>query len=408
MIELLRKFLDSSKELEIEYNVATQFFRDEKETEINSSLERSEELVSATENIIEDLKSGLEGFKDYRDSKRLKAVEDVSENFYKSRMKIIDSFNPSPNPEQHLEDTREFLDEFEDLTRKEAAVMDRVKKDLPELFKAIEQLNSHLAELEEFVEEDYGVVRTEAKLEELTEEVKELENSIEQTGKEKEDIDMERTREKIQGKEEELEQLMDSEAWEEKKQMEERRKDLKDRRKSLLGDLSKNVSKMERGLKKVVYTVENQGTSFKGDLGKLEKIRNEEFRELEEPEKELEEALKLVEDKKFIGDRQIQRFREAVESMKEFDSRMGEIHKLEKEIEELKQQSRNLDVRDRKKSIEKEKKVLEEKLDEKEEQKKLLEERLEGHRTEREQKLDDIEKLLNSSTRHEVELEETN
>lgn len=406
MISFLERLLSSAKEVEIGYRETEKFFTDEKEEEIEEAREQAQELMDKTEEIIPELDKGLDDFEDYEDEKSIKAVEDVTENFYRSRKKMVEDFSPSENIEDHREDLEQFLNDFQDVSGKEAAVMDRIKKDSNKLFKEIKELEEHLEDINEFLDEEYSPVRKLENLKNLVKQIEESEDEKERLEQKKDSIDVESLKNEITKKKEEIEDLENSERWQEKEEVEQKIERLKDRREDSLKTVSKNGSRMERGLKKVLYQVRENGKEFNKSIEKLERINNGEFENVENPGPELQEASKLIADEELLGDRQLQKFTDAVKDFESFDTEMEKAEQYGRQVEKLESRLEEFEVTEEKKQVEKNMKMLKTELKESLERKDQIDEKIKIQKDKRRDLLEELEEVLNSSMKHEIEVSE--
>jgi len=146
---------------------------------------------------------------------------------------------------------------------------------------------------------------------------------------------------------------------------------------------------MERGLKKLVYRIENTGLEFNGDLKLLKKIRDLKKEKLAEISSEriedtVEEAMRSIPEG-LVEESQQQKFVEGVETLRDISGLREKIEEHEGKIENLREEIENHEVLDREEELAGEKKELKSELKNEEDRKEELEEKTKRMRKEIEQ-----------------------
>ena len=327
ILERLREFFSGSeKHVELEWRNASEEFRDRKSRELEKTREKSSELIEKTETLVEKLESDLEEIKDYSDDDDLNVVEDVAENFYRTRKNLTEKFDPSENIEQHYRDLDDFLEEFNDVSRKEGAVMKRVEKGSGNLPSRLEEIMNHRESIGEFLEDGYTVVKKMHEIQGFEDEIREKKQEIKEVSKRIENLQESDLEEKLEKIDSQVQELHESEDWQEKESLEQELELLEDKRSQEEKKISRKVSKLERGLKKLVYSVENEGESFEGSLEKLKQLMDGNYRQIDDPKPDLENAAGLLDELGELEDRQMEKFRETVAELDDFDSVMDEVN----------------------------------------------------------------------------------
>lgn len=407
IVEKLKEKLGSQPEdAEISWEEAPEFFEERKKRDIERAEERAEEMKQRTSELVEDIDEGLEAFNDYDDSENLKVVEDVAQNFYRTRKRLIENFDPSEDVEEHLEDLKEFVGDFNDVSRKEGEVMKYVRKDAPQLSDALDQLVEHRDEMDDFVETRYQNIVQLEKVREYVEEIEQAEEDLEEAEEELEGKDTRSIKQDIQDIEQKIDEVEDTEEWQELKTLEKEREELEKKRERKRKRIKNKASKMERGLKKIVYNVENEDLSFEGDLDVLKKVRDEEIQELSDPSEEIEEAGEIVREKGLLGERQEEKFLDAAEFLEGFEERMQELEDLLKEKEDIEERIEGLEVDEKKDELKERKQKLEDDLREKKDSVRELEEERNSREREKQKKMIELEHFMNSLIRGTVTVEE--
>ena len=402
MIDFLKNIFSSEEDVELSYKDAEKFYKAERSNALEEAREKETELVEKTSDILEEISSEIKQFEGYEDHQNIQAVEDVAENFFHSRKKLLEEFEPSEEIEQHAEDLEQFLSEFEDLSRKENAVMQRVKKDFNSLFKTIENLNNHLEDIEQFLEEEYSSIYELEDLKQIIEDIVHFNQEISDLETKLEDKSIEQLEKKIEAKEKEIDALKNSDKWQNKGYIEDRITETQNERDSLVKNLSKNVSKIDRGIKKLIYSIENGQAEFEEDIEELKKLRKKEFDSIKNPETLIEEVAKVVEEEDLLDNTQKKKFEDAVEKFESLDRDLDKIDRLEREEEELKNQYENLDILEELENVEKELDKLKEKREKRLEEISSIKEEIEQLRSSKSDSLKELESLLDSSLKDNI------
>ena len=398
----------SSEEEDVETTVeeAEKVFKSRKSKEIEDARATAEELVSRTDEVMEDLEQSLEELTEYEDAADIQAVEDVAENFYNSRKRLIKNFEASDEIEQHFEALDDFVEDFNDVSRKEGVVMKRVEQSSGVLSEKISNVVEHRDEMSDFLEKSYRPVNELEQIEEAVEEIRgfgeekeEVESRLED---EKESI--EELKQEISDKNDELEEVRSTEAWEHKEDIEEKLNYLKSKKEDVERVLSRNTSNLERGLKKLLYSIENSGTEFEGDENKLEKLKNGSFSSVDEPLPELEEASEIIEEEDLLGDRQLEKFGDAVGEFESFEEDFRELEEYRNEIESKKDEFEALDVIETEEKLSKEVEKLKRELEEEEDEVETLEKKLEALEDDRDEEVLRLEKFMEKTLGVDVSL----
>lgn len=363
------ELFSNKEDVEASLKEADQVFESRKKRKIEKAQRKADELIDETDQILDDLKDSLEELKEYEDSDDIQAVEDVAENFYRSRKKLIEDFEASEDFQEHFEALDSFVEEFNDVSRKEGVVMQRVEQSSGVLSEKISEVVEHRDRISELLEEEFGVVtqleivrNSLDKIENLEEDKDEIRESIESTEDKIDSIEDE-----IDEKEKKLEDLKSGEAWKKREDIIGKLDYLKSKRDDQKKKISSNVSELERGLKKLLYEIDNSDTVFEGDLGKLRELKEGEFASVSDPSDELKEALSLIREENLLDDRQLGKFEDAVEKFDTFEGDKRELEEYEKEIENKKEEFKDFEIGEEKKDLENEienrKKELEKKKD---------------------------------------------
>ena len=399
-------FSSEEKDVKAELDEAEKVFHSRKKKEIENARVRAKKLVSETDNLMEDLEESLEELTEYEDAADIQAVEDVAENFYNSRKRLVENFEASNEIEEHFEALDSFVEDFNDVSRKEGVVMKRVEQSSGVLSENISDVVEHRDAMSELLEQDFRPVNELEQVEKAVEKIRDFEEERDEVQSQLEDekADIEELKHYISDKKDELDEVRSTEAWKHKEDIEEKLNYLKSKKDDVERELSRNTSNIERGLKKLLYSIENSGTEFEGDKDKLEKLKNGSFSNIEDPLPELEEASKLIEDEDLLDDRQLEKFRGAVEEFKSFEEDVRELEEYRNEIENKKDEFEELEVIDTEDELRRNVEKLKRELEEEEDAVESLENKLETLKQDRDEEVLRLEKFMEKTLGVDVSL----
>lgn len=405
MIDFLKNiFREEEKEFSTEWSETPELLRDLKTEEIERAEEQSERLMSKSSEILDELENSLEEVKDYEDRQGIEAVEDVADNFYNSRKKLIKDVELSDKTVQHKRNLKEFIEEFENVSRKEEAVMKRVKNEANSLFRAIKDTHEHLEEFNEFLEEDYSSVTSIEDLENKVEEIEQVLDRKKELVEEKNEVDIERIKDEVSGLESQIQQLKKSEEWRKKEKVENQLESLRDEKNGIESELDRQLSRIERPLKKLVYNIESGDIEFEGSVEQLRRMRDQDFEKLDSIN--LSEASEIAKKKDFIDSNQAEKLEEVSDALGNFADRKDQISELEEKIEEKEAELNNLEVDDERRTLVNKLSSKEEEFREKKIDIENLQEEIEGLEEKESKLINDLESNANELTRHEIKIKE--
>lgn len=395
LLDRLKSILKEDKQdnthLEIQASEALDVVKNRKSQQVSDIHAREEKLIKEADELIDSLREELEAVKEYEDVDGIKAAEDIAEDFYNSRKIALDNFNPEEDSESYEEDLEDLLKEFNDINRKEKALIERMKGDASDIAQTVKELNDKLEEIKEFNAEERKILDD---IQELEESAEKLENVVEKKQNLQKELDeledeIEDKKEDRDSLETQLEDLKEEDKWKEKQQLEGEIEEIENNISRLRNTLTGYSSDLDRGLKKLIYQVENRGVEFNGRLKQLKKIREKEFGKLDSVNKDLEAALKTIEREQILEGRQLEDFQSVVEKQPEFQSKYSNIQNLEADKEEKKKELQNLEIVKRNNQVEKKLENTKEniskketKIEEKKEALNELAERTENQRSE--------------------------
>lgn len=390
-LESAKKFFSDRNE-NVEIGETANFYREEKTRDINRVEKKAERLMQETEEILERLEESLEELKDYEHDKDIQAVEDVADNFYSSRKRMLERFNYQDNVEPHVEEFSGFVEEFNDVSRKEGEVLKFIESQSGDLPDRIEETVSHKEKLEDFMENEYAVKRNLEEIESKLEKIRDREKEIEELRETDGSSAIEELKQEKEELEQKIEEVEESSEWSEKTSKEQKIDRLEQEKQDIISELSSEVSKIERPVKKLLYSVENENVEFEADEEKLRRLMEREFHEIEGLGRVLTETGEVLEQEDIADSDKREKFQEAREKLSELEERKNEIQENQKTVETLESELSEMDIEEKRDRTRKELRNVENKIEEK---KKEMEERKDREK-EVESRIESLEKEIES------------
>lgn len=373
------------RKIVIDPDEAPEMVKDAYSEQIETAKEHEKELIDETDELLNQLENNLEEVEEYEDVEGIKAAEDIAQSFYNSRKIMIENFNPENTTESYAGSLEDFLSEFNDVDRKEKALMERMKSDVVGIAETVQKLGDKLEEIQEFNDKGKKMLHDIDELEEKAEQYNETVNMI---GEKKNQIKTqeEKTDEletRLEERKDDLEELKDSKEWSEKKDIEEELESVENKIKAKEDRLSSSVSNLERGLKKLIYQVENQGLEFSGNFKNLKKLKKKDFENLKPVDGDLKEARQNIKEEELLSGRQFEEFDEEVEEHPDYLSEQGQISEMRSRNKELEEKLEDTEARKERNRIENKINEIENKIEKRKEKREELEKELEDLRREK-------------------------
>lgn len=403
---MIRDLLGLSKEpLEAEISEATDRFKKEKEGELDAAEQKAEAIRSDIIREFESLEEGLEELKEFEDEKDRQVINDVVDNIITDRIENIQDFSPPEDPEELYSELDDFITDFQSLTQKEAAVLEEAYLQ-KKVSKTIGGLEDQRDRLDDFIEADYSTVTKYNELNELLDrrnslmdKTSEIEGSIEQ-------LDVDELTAELNDIEQKLSDLKDSSKWNDYEYLKGEVKQKKSERKKLISDIKTSLSKMERGLKKLIYQSKN-GDIYVDKVSLLENLKDKETDHiLSNPDKTveaLEEARESLPND-LLNDRQQKKFLESIEEVEDLPQKSDRIKSLKSEAEELEKQIEDHSVIEEKDELESKRRSVQKQLREERDQRDNLKKKVEETKSEVEEIEEQIQEVMEDSFDREVKV----
>ena len=394
------------EDIETVYEDAEVVFRDRRQDEIKRIEERKKSHREKVKDIRQNLKRSLDNLEGYQDPMDRAVIEDTVQDFRRKKKMQVENMAVPEDPEELVEELERFIEEFETMKKKKKMVLDQTGEVTENVFSDLRDLKEQKNQLEEFTD---GIYMTEKNLEKVVkkkESIDRLENEIEELEEQLEERDLEKIREKIDEKKDELEKHMNKPGWDERSRTKKRLKEQKKKRKKLLSNIRTPLSKMERGLKKIVYSARNGDIDIPED--KLEIL--ERLREGDKPDDSfivdaVSSAVKGLDQKpEILGKKQRKKFQDAAEKLKSIDKYREEIEEAETNIENIEKELESFSLREKKNEIKDKIRKLEKK---KEEEQKVIQRKrkeISSKRSEIKELKKGIQEIMNREFRNQVEL----
>lgn len=403
---MIRDLLGLSKEpLETEISEAAERFKKEKEDEIDSTQKKANAIRSDVIEELDSLEESLNELKDFEDEKDRQVINDVVDNIITDRIEMIDEFTSSEDPEELYSEIDEFINDFQSLTQKEAAVLEEAYLQ-KKISRTIGGLENQREQLSEFIETEYKTVTNYEELKQLLNRRESLRNEIESLEEEIEKLEVEHLTAEVEDIEQKLSDLKNSSKWSDYEYIKSEVDQKTSERKNLISDIKTSLNKMERGLKKLIYQSKNGDASVE-EVSVLEKLRDKKIDNiLANPEKTveaLEEAKKsLPED--LLNDKQEKKFLESISEVEDLPQKSERIDSLESEAEELEQQIEDHSVIQERDKLESKRRTRQKQLSQERDDRDSLEKKVQDTRSEVEEIENRIRKIMKESFNRNVKI----
>ncbi|MFB6209308.1 MAG: hypothetical protein ABEJ56_04200 [Candidatus Nanohaloarchaea archaeon] len=363
---ILEKF-GASEPVEIEeLESSKEVFRTEKSGEIETVKEKIEEFNEEVGSILEQLESNVDDLEDFEDKKGRDIVDDVVDNIGDNRKRLLKDFEVSGSPDELHSDLESFLEDFRSMSRKEAAVMEEAH--LKDFFSdPLGDLEAEKKQIERFLESDYQTLEKYESLKQLIEKRNELENEKAELDDRIDESERHSLEEKLEEMKKELEEVESGDMKKEFRQLEKRLEELESRKEEIHREIGKAMSKMERGLKKLLYEGEISKVSRAGSeiLRDIRDGKREEL--LQKKPEEIEEAVESAKES-FTGELLDQntgeKLKKGADRLKDAGSKMSELEDIESEIRKVEKKIENHEYPEERDRIQKKIDSLEDRLEE--------------------------------------------
>lgn len=399
-MKFLKRIFSDQEPLEVEVEKADAVFKENKTETIAKAWQKSERLQKSTDNIVQGLKTVLEDIEGFQDDKGRKAVDDIAENLVDNRKEVIENFSSKKNPEENLEAVREFMRDFQDLKRKEAAVLEITAKE-KEIGGYMKQLEDLSDEIESFLEEEYSAVKSHERLKEIMEKIDESESEIDGLKNNLEEINIEVLESSVKEKRKEVQNFRQGQEMEEYEGLKEKAEKMKKQRKDIVETVDSSLSKMKRGLKKLVYQSQNSGLELKyPELLRL--MRDQKTGEIREKPEKVEKALPQLREKGEISETQREKLLKGISSLENLSDIETKIEDLDKNIEKIEFEISEHPAPEKLQSMEKEAENLEKELEKKKEKKQDIKSDIEDFKSRKKDLKQEIKSIFESNFDREI------
>lgn len=399
-MRFLKKIFSEQKPLKVDLENADVVFEEQRNEEIKNAESEAENFRNNAENKIEGLKKVLEDIEDFQDEKGRKAVDDIAENLVRDRKEVINNISLTGDPKENLEALKEFMVDFQDLKRKEAAVLEITSKE-KEIGRYMKEMQELIEEFDNFLDDEYVNVERHAEIEQKLEERNEIGEEIKSLERQKQGLEIEELEDKISDKKREIEGFKAGERINEYKELENQLQDLRDERKQILSEINSAASQMERGLKKLIYQAENSDLELEG-LNLLRNIRDQETEALLENPVKVEKALPQLKEKGDISDVQRKKLNSGMEKLGGLSDKKSRIEALKDKISSLEEEIENHSAPDKLEELQRDLERFKQELEEEKSREKELESEIRDLKDKSEELESEIKEVFRSSFDREV------
>jgi chromosome segregation ATPase len=309
-------------------------------------------------------------------------VADVTTNVAADRLRQIDAFEMSDDPEQLHTALDDLIDDMRAVSRKEQAVLDHVEGPVKQVFRQVDTLEDQMDHLGQFLDTTYSVVQARQELDDLVDRWHRLREERDDLAQERDAVDTATPRNRLQKIDEQLDALDDDPEQNRKDDLEQAINELEDRRDSLQQEVAGAASKMERGLKKLLYEVRNGDVSLPHDhVQVLETIRDGTVaQEFTPPAGDIAEAvdasLEAI-DRIDLSDRQQNRFRDGADTLRNLADIRETLQDISDQIATKQDELDELTIDERRAELTQERERMERRLTDRRKEREQLTDRIE-------------------------------
>ncbi len=291
-------------------------------------------------------------------------VQDVVTNFVRERRQLLDRFEPGDDLDALQAAVADLVDEFQTMTQKEAAVIDKSGGVVGDVFNRFSAVRDVADKIDRFHDGQYSVVQQYKTLQDQLDELDRLEEERSRLEAAIADHDPGAIRDRIEETEAELERLRDRDAWDELAAVQDDIADLEDERDRLEGRLEAARNAMERGLKKIVYAAEQGNLALDRETTDvLAALRDGDIGATDTVEDAVDAAVAAVRDGDVLDETEVDAFTDAADELQELGAVRDRLDAIDDELEERSGAAADFDIRDEEAALEEELEELRQRLE---------------------------------------------
>jgi chromosome segregation ATPase len=257
--------------LETTYDDAPGAFERYHADALREAQEDAEAIRTDIATAVVDLESGLstlEAFEDDRDR-----VEDVVSHVATKRRSLVNNLSLSDDPAELRDTVETFLQDRSDLSRKEAAILRQIE--LPADYReAVEEFKNTVERLDQYLANEYELLEALETLEELVAKRREQLECIEDIEADIAKRDPESIEEELKSKRAGLDDLNQSDLRDGYEELERQLDAIETEQNGIVSEIGSAASECRRGLRKLIYAIENEGVDIDTDLSVLKELRD--------------------------------------------------------------------------------------------------------------------------------------
>lgn len=393
---VLNNFLSSPEPADIHYGEAPTLFQDRRGQHLETVRQRADVHRDRIQDAVTDLEAALDALDGFTDTENRQMVDDVVNNFYRDRTRLLNAFTLPADVDALQETVADLIDTFRTMKQKEAAIMKRVVDESDTIFSRLDALEQWNEELQRFLESEHQTVQRFHEVQELVNDIEELEETITTLESQLENGDS-RIDDALAAKREELADHLSRDAWEEKQEIEDEIKSCREEEDRIQREIERVRSRMERGLKKLVYAAEHgEVTLAPSTVDTLRTLRDGDIGTPETVSSAMDTAVAAVEDEDLLGDRQQEKFVDAADVLQTLPDKQEHIQGLEEKRSRLQDELDAFTLEDEKQAIERDIEKLEAERREAARDRQDVRNRIEETQRQLNQTVQELEALLNA------------
>lgn len=374
-------------------------FHEEHEETMDAAREQAEQHRERVLEKVGDVRSALRDLEQYESDRT--RVEDVTRNVARDRLKRIDQFDAPADVDEFHDAVDDLIQDIRAVTQKEDAVLNYVGDTVKTVFQRVDALEEEKTALEQFLEDQHTVIQAHSELEQLVTRLQQQRQDRNNLQEALADIDTAEYRKQLDAVEEDRNALDDDPEQEKKEQLESEIGRLEADRNMKQRNVKEAASKMERGLKKVLYQARNGDVDLSREhVQVLEDIKSGKVaQEFTTPAADISAVLDTAVDaveQVDLGDRNRNKFQNGAETLKDLEDIWQEIERINEDIAEKQEELESLGIDERRAELERKRDRIQGKIQDRVKEKEQLRTRIKEKEQELRETQQGIEEVLDT------------
>lgn len=376
VLQRLRRII-SPRPLETTYDDAPNAFEEYHAEALSDARDEAESIQTEIATAVVELESGLSALESFEHD--LDRVEDVVSNVARKRRALLENLSLKDDPAELRDSLATFLEDRSDLSQKEAAILKQIE--LPSEYReAVDDFKTSIERLDRYLSNEYELVESQKRLQELVADRREQLDRIAQIEEKIAELDPESVEAELEAEQEELNELLESDLRNDYEELEQQLEAIETERDEIVSEISSAAAESQRGLRKLIYAIENEGAKINTDLEVLKELRDGKIDAiLNRDPNHVECVIGTVANETFddhLDESEQSRLFGGLERLENLSDRAERIKTLDSEQARLEERIQSHEFQQRKRQLKQMIESLEQKLDEIRAERQRLEERL--------------------------------